>query len=345
MDGKECGIMFEESREIYGKLMDDESKSIYRNRMLFSLTDDISYILDMVLGTEYGRDFAEIFSKSTKRFMFGAGSWGRELAKVWGRYKGGWSGFIDNNSSLWGTEIEGLPVIRPQDIPSDASIFIASRWCYQEIIEQLIGLGISEDRIINVGRMLEQICDFAYFDLPKLPHHKDEIFVDVGAFDGMTSIKFIKWAKEYKKVICFEADSKNISNCKDTLQKVTDRFQIIDKAAWSTKTSICFDEKGTTNSRVDMTSSNTVQAVTIDETLEGEKITFIKMDIEGAEMEALEGARQIIKECKPKLGISVYHKIEDIFEISRLILDINQEYKFYLRHYSIGLVDTVLYAI
>jgi len=59
--------MFEESREIYGKLMDDESKSIYRSRMLFALTDDSSYILDMLLGTEEGRNFAEIFSKSTKR--------------------------------------------------------------------------------------------------------------------------------------------------------------------------------------------------------------------------------------------------------------------------------------
>jgi len=325
--------------------MDDESKSIYRSRMLFALTDDSSYILDMLLGTEEGRNFAEIFSKSTKRFIFGAGSWGRELAKVWDGYRGGWSGFIDNNSGLWGREIEGLPIICPKDIPSDAMIFIASRWCYQEIIEQLIGFGISEDRIINVGRMLERISHLVYFSLPELPHHKDEIFVDVGAFDGMTSVDFIEWSKEYKKIICFEADSKNISNCKKTLQKVTERYQIIDKAAWSTKTSICFDEKGTTNSKIDLSSSNTVQAVTIDEALEGEKITFIKMDIEGAEMEALEGARQIIKECKPKLAICVYHKKEDIFEIPRLILNINPEYKFYLRHYSLGLSDTVLYAI
>jgi len=238
-----------------------------------------------------------------------------------------------------------LPVIRPQDIPDDATIFIASRWSYKEIIEQLIGLGIDKGRIVNVGEMLEQICEQSYFDLPDLPHVNDEIFVDVGAYDGMTSINFIKWANKFNKVICFEADSKNIRKCKENLEKVTNDFLIIDKAAWSSKTSICFDEKGTTASRIDMASGNIVQAITLDEVLEGERVTYIKMDIEGAEMEALKGAHRIIKEYKPKLAISVYHEIEDIFEILRLISDMNQEYKFYLRHYSLGLCDTVLYAI
>jgi len=102
MDEKVRGVMFEQSREIYRKLMDDESKSIYRNRMLYSLTDEPSCVLDMILRTSYGKAFAEIYSKAKKRFIFGAGSWGRELVKVWNGYMGGWSGFIDNNSDLWG---------------------------------------------------------------------------------------------------------------------------------------------------------------------------------------------------------------------------------------------------
>ena len=77
-----------------------------------------------------------------------------------------------------------------------------------------------------------------------------------------------------------------------------------------------------------------------------ERVTFIKMDIEGAELESLKGAgRIIIREQKPKLAICVYHKKEDIFDIPEYILSLNPKYKLYLRHYTLGEWDTVLYAI
>ena len=72
---------------------------------------------------------------------------------------------------------------------------------------------------------------------------------------------------------------------------------------------------------------------------------MIKMDIEGAETEALKGAKMIIKRDKPVLAISIYHKPEDIIELPELISDIHEGYKFYLRHYSLSWYDTVLYAI
>jgi hypothetical protein len=68
------------------------------------------------------------------------------------------------------------------------------------------------------------------------------------------------------------------------------------------------------------------------------------MDIEGAELNALKGARRIIEEQTPKLAICVYHKPKDIWEIPQLILDICPRYKFYLRHYSFSPTETVLYA-
>ena len=68
------------------------------------------------------------------------------------------------------------------------------------------------------------------------------------------------------------------------------------------------------------------------------------MDIEGAEKEALLGAEKITREQKPKLAISIYHKNEDIWEIPSLILEMNPEYRFYIRHYSFRFAETVLYA-
>ena len=77
-----------------------------------------------------------------------------------------------------------------------------------------------------------------------------------------------------------------------------------------------------------------------------EKVTFIKMDIEGEELEALKGGAEIIKNYKPKLAISVYHKLEDLVEIPRFIMNLDSTYKLYLRHYwNCSGTDTILFAI
>ena len=76
-----------------------------------------------------------------------------------------------------------------------------------------------------------------------------------------------------------------------------------------------------------------------------EPVTFIKMDVEGAELEVIKGAKNIIMRQHPRLAVSIYHKIEDIWEIPTLILEYYSGYQLYLRHYSFSYYDTVLYAI
>lgn len=88
-----------------------------------------------------------------------------------------------------------------------------------------------------------------------------------------------------------------------------------------------------------------MQVTTLDEELQGQRVTFIKMDIEGAELETLQGAEKTIKSNLPKLAISIYHKPEDIFTIPSLIYQYSDCYMFYLRHYSFFDWDTVLYAV
>lgn len=73
--------------------------------------------------------------------------------------------------------------------------------------------------------------------------------------------------------------------------------------------------------------------------------TYIKMDIEGAETEAIIGAERTIRNYKPKLAICLYHKAEDIFMIPLLIHKINSSYRMYIRHYSDCKTDTLLYAV
>ncbi len=78
--------------------------------------------------------------------------------------------------------------------------------------------------------------------------------------------------------------------------------------------------------------------------LRGGGVTFIKMDIEGAEYQSLLGALKTIKKYRPKLAICLYHKPEDIIEIPHIILSINPDYKLAIRHYTTCNWETVLYA-
>ena len=84
---------------------------------------------------------------------------------------------------------------------------------------------------------------------------------------------------------------------------------------------------------------------TIDDLCSAEKVTYIKMDIEGSEMQALRGAKNVICRDKPRLAISIYHRPEDYFEIPFYIKKLVPEYKLYIRHHRFTKNDTVCYAI
>jgi hypothetical protein len=88
-----------------------------------------------------------------------------------------------------------------------------------------------------------------------------------------------------------------------------------------------------------------INTVALDEALAGERITCIKMDIQGAELKALSGAKELICINRPKLVICLYHKPEDIFEIPEFIIDLNLNYKIYIRHQAMFSFETILYAI
>ena len=87
-----------------------------------------------------------------------------------------------------------------------------------------------------------------------------------------------------------------------------------------------------------------VELDTIDNVLNGRKATFIKMDIEGAEYQALLGAKETIRKYRPRMALSIYHKPQDIIEIPSLLLKCDVEYKYALRQYSSTGDETILYV-
>jgi hypothetical protein len=88
-----------------------------------------------------------------------------------------------------------------------------------------------------------------------------------------------------------------------------------------------------------------IEVDSLDRILAGSRVSFIKMDIEGAERRALQGAEASIKAWAPRLAVAVYHKREDLFDLPLLILSYVPDYKLYLRNYTDTAADTVLYAV
>ena len=178
-----------------------------------------------------------------------------------------------------------------------------------------------------------------------LPITSNEVFVDCGAFDGDTILSFNNVVGEkYKKIYALECDGANAAKLKIKLSNLSN-IEIIEKACYSEKRTISFSNNGTMESKIDDSGDITIESEKIDNIVADVKTTFIKMDIEGSELEALKGAKYTIIKDKPKLAISVYHKEEDLLTIPQYILSLNDNYKLYLRHYGDTLYETVLYAI
>jgi hypothetical protein len=129
-------------------------------------------------------------------------------------------------------------------------------------------------------------------------------------------------------------------------QEVTARIQTSDKAVGSRSEQIHFDAQGVASSSSSKDGEVIVQSEPLDLLLAGESPTWIKMDIEGAELEALKGAVRTIRKCLPILAISVYHCQDHIWQIPALLHSITDTYEFYLRRYTPRVLDDlVLYAI
>lgn len=215
---------------------------------------------------------------------------------------------------------------------------------FYEIMGHFKYHGFNSNQMIVV----KQVPEEQYFGLDFLPPSNDEIYIDVGCFDGNTILKFCDFCnRNYKKIYALEPDFKNYQKVVEAInkQQIQD-VEIFCKGSWSESTILNFSETGTSSSHVDEDSSCSVEMITIDEVLNCGRASFIKMDVEGAEFNALRGAEKTIKKYKPRLAVCLYHKPDDIVDLPAYILSIRPDYKFYIRHHNLtDFCETVLYAI
>lgn len=172
-------------------------------------------------------------------------------------------------------------------------------------------------------------------------------FIDCGACYGETVESFITWSKgNYKKIYAIEADPTNAEICRQYLAlHDCEDVETVNCAVWHQQGMISFSDDAGTSSKIGEDGIVRVRADTIDHILQGAPVDFLKMDIEGAELNALRGAAESIRAYHPLLAICVYHKSEDLITIPQYLKEL-WDYRFFLRkHHIADELELVLYGI
>lgn len=292
--------------------------------------------------------------------------------------------FIDSAKEKQGRDINGIPVVAPDSVQTTTCsvIFTATRsfihnnkhvpfdtFYIMKHFEELTTIKntMFEDELSK--RTFESVllstvsgdlsyCQSTmvgdqYFSLPVFRNTSCDTFVDVGAYVGDTIEQFL-WTNTgiFTKIFAIEPVPRNINAMKKRIARLTDEWaldsesiHILNYAIGSEGKELRFPEQqGPRSSATNQGDGVIVSSCTLDTILEGKKITFLKADIEGMELEMLHGAKNLIRENKPKIAICVYHNVFDLIEITHCIRELVPEYKMALRHHSATLAETVLYC-
>lgn len=177
----------------------------------------------------------------------------------------------------------------------------------------------------------------------------NEVFIDCGAYDGDTIRKLLAlYSTSVNRVIAFEPDPVNYQKLQQygskLPPKIIEKVFLHQSAVGLRNSKVRFDASGTEASKVG-SGDIEVNCVSLDEILVNQNPTYIKMDIEGSEMDALLGAQNIIKNNLPVLAICSYHRQADLWQIPTLIRSFSDKYYFYLRPHLLEVWDLVCYAI
>ncbi|MCL1967746.1 MAG: FkbM family methyltransferase [Fibromonadales bacterium] len=213
------------------------------------------------------------------------------------------------------------------------------------------------DRMINFRQTskknyhISHGCQTQYFINDFFAYGKNEVFIDCGALDGDTVENFLRLPNmEYEQIIAFEPSAENFKIMEEKFNNK--KIILINAGVYSKDCELYFLEYRD-GSRVSETPIGAkeeikvkVKVKAIDNLQISKKVTFIKMDIEGAEIEALKGAKNTILRDKPRLAISIYHSDEDMLRIAEWVHATVPEYKLYCRHHSTypSFCETILYA-
>ena len=352
---------------IYGSLADEMSRRVFIKRLSYSVVASTGNVRELarIQNPVFIDKVIALADSGYKVCVYGAGD------SVW--YPGrialtlfndilAFPGIVDQRAEvlhevpylLHYGEFAHVKVHRPEflkqaDTKTMVIVATSNPDLRNEIVNNLLAFEIPISRIIffpesYLGCSGDYFTGKAFFT-----YNHQELFVDCGCFDGESAKLFAKSVEQQENasvagIIGYEPDKKQAEICRQNLSEVPNTT-IRNVGVWEKKETLRFSASGEGGSNIAVDGDVYIDAVKIDEDISGQRVTFIKMDIEGAELKALKGAVKTICSQRPKLAIYLYHKPEDIITIIEFLMNLSLGYKFYLRHQSLYFHETVLYAV
>ncbi len=342
--------------QFYERLQDKESRILFSLKYEMFFMKEYQDFIEILLKLDYPWELSSYddfrpLAGDKKIVIFGAGIDGKMTFDILRKNGISVFAFCDNDHKKQGTVFCGCEVIAPKEVhkcSNDYYVIIASHSHAGEILHGLTADFFPRGNIWypRLGT-LYATTGCQYFDCPGLkPLGKHEVFIDAGCLDMETSRAFVKWSNGvYKRIIAFEPDEGCYQNIiKSCEENDLPNFEVLPYATWDKKEKINFSNSVGGGGRISKDGGSMILGESIDNVIK-EEVTFIKLDVEGAELRTLMGAAETIKKYKPRLAISIYHKPEDIYEIPLLLMEYRPDYRFYIRHYTSYIWETVLYAV
>ncbi len=177
----------------------------------------------------------------------------------------------------------------------------------------------------------------------------DEVFVDCGAYTGDTAEQVVRRNPAFGRILAIEADPQNFERLTKWISSldgpVASRISALNVAVGEKRGQLRFHADGSEGAKLAADGNVVVECVPLDDLTTEAPPTFIKMDIEGAELDALAGARRSIQTHRPILSICVYHKQNDLWRIPLSIHALVEDYFLYLRPHDVDGWQLVCYAV
>jgi FkbM family methyltransferase len=183
-----------------------------------------------------------------------------------------------------------------------------------------------------------------WFDPSVVSPRTDETLVDGGGYDGETARRFAEATRgSYRRIVVFEPDERLLGRAAATLAGLP-RVELKACGLYSEDTDRAFAATGEADGAIVEHGEARVPVVTLDSSVT-DPVTFLKLDVEGAEEAALRGAARHIREDRPVIAAAAYHRASDIWRLPEVIDELAPGYRFALRHYSQTSLETVVYAL
>jgi FkbM family methyltransferase len=218
-------------------------------------------------------------------------------------------------------------------------------------------LGDDEADFFNFLKTANEVFKVPYLDYIDKDFPGD-IILEGGVSDATDSIHFYRFFNNKNlKIYGFEPFIEAFEASPNKVSVMEKGMEVLPWALWDKNENLIFNKNESSSSTSSVVRDNPNTAVSNHAVVKGVKVDsfiqekgiqsvcLLKLDIEGAEMEALHGAKEMIKKYRPQLAISIYHKKEHLYEIPELLRGLHPGYEFKLGFYSPTFIDTVLYAI